>query len=178
MRPLFPSILITLSFCLWAGFIQAQTKSYTIFDTYDTFQQHVSKYSGSTVVVNFWATYCGPCVKELPYFDALQQTYADQNVRVILVNLDFVSQLEQRLKPFLEKHHIKSEIVVLGDQDADIWVPKVSSLWNGELPFTTVLKKGKQGVHPQEFRNYEDLEKWVLPFLDRRTAYTSEGSRP
>lgn len=166
MRPLFPSILTVFICFLLANNLKAQEKAYGLFNTYDEFQTYVTKYSKSTVVINFWATYCGPCVKEIPYFETLQKKYADQNVKVILVNLDFRHQLKERLVPFLEKHSLSTEVVVLADQDADTWIPKVSSSWDGGLPFTTLLKKGAQTNHPQEFQNFEDLEKFVLPFVD------------
>lgn len=165
MRPLFPSIL-TVFICFLAGNLKAQEKAYTLYNTYDEFQSYVNTHSKSTVVINFWATYCGPCVKEIPYFEALQKKYADQNVKVILVDLDFRHQLKDRLIPFLEKHHLSTQVVVLADQDADTWIPKVSSSWDGGLPFTTLLKKDTQTNHPQEFQSFEDLERFVLPFVD------------
>lgn len=173
MRPLFPSI-IGLFICIFcAGNLFAQQGEPKVFDLYEDFESHVREYASSTVVINFWATYCGPCVKEIPYFDSLQQKYANQNVKVILVSLDFRHHIEERLMPFLKKNHLSTEVVVLADQDADSWVSKVSSDWDGGLPFTLVLKQGKKYTHTSEFQNYSDLEKFVTPFIDRKQALAS-----
>ena len=59
-----------------------------------------------TYVVNFWATWCAPCVKELPHFETLQENYPD-SVEVILVSLDFPHQYETKLKPFIQKHQLE-----------------------------------------------------------------------
>jgi thiol-disulfide isomerase/thioredoxin len=164
MRPLFPSIIIFL-ICLAATASKGQNIPYKVFDTYGELNSFVNKYSESTVVVNFWATYCAPCVQEIPYLDSLQKKYADRRLQVILVNLDFRHQLKQRLEPFLEKHHLSAKVVVLADQDADVWIPKVSQDWDGGLPFTMVIKDGKKFIHRQEFSDFEALERFVLPHL-------------
>ena len=56
-----------------------------------------------TYVINFWATWCAPCVKELPYFEEVNKEFKDKNTEVILVSLDFPSQIESKLKPYLKK---------------------------------------------------------------------------
>ena len=56
-----------------------------------------------TYVINFWATWCAPCVKELPYFEEVNKEFKDKNTEVILVSLDFPSQIETKLKPYLKK---------------------------------------------------------------------------
>ena len=54
-------------------------------------------------MINFWATWCAPCVKELPYFEEVNKEFKDKNTEVILVSLDFPSQIESKLKPYLKK---------------------------------------------------------------------------
>ena len=66
-----------------------------------------------TYVVNFWATWCAPCVKELPHFETLQENYPD-SVEVILVSLDFPHQYETKLKPFIQKHQLKIKSCCFG----------------------------------------------------------------
>ena len=56
---------------------------------------------GQTLVINFWATWCAPCVKELPYFEAISEAYNEDDVEVILVSLDFPQHYESKLKPFI-----------------------------------------------------------------------------
>ena len=79
-----------------------------------------------TYVINFWATWCGPCVKELPYFEEVNKQSEDKNTVVILVSLDFPSQIETKLKPYLKRNKIKSRVILLDDSKINTWVPKVS----------------------------------------------------
>ena len=68
--------------------------------SYDNFKAFLEAENDTTYVVNFWATWCKPCVAELPYFEELYQNYKDQKVKLILVSLDFEKQLETKLLPF------------------------------------------------------------------------------
>ncbi|RXW45699.1 redoxin, partial [Enterococcus faecium] len=59
-------------------------------------------------VINFWATWCAPCLKELPYFEQLAEKYKDKPLKVILLSLDFKSKIQSDLVPFVKKQGIKS----------------------------------------------------------------------
>ena len=89
-----------------------------------------------TLVINFWATWCVPCVKELPYFEAATQAYTRDEVEVILVSLDFPDELERRVIPFVEEKTLKSKVILLNDPDANSWIDKVSPKWSGAIPAT------------------------------------------
>jgi thiol-disulfide isomerase/thioredoxin len=58
--------------------------------------------SDTTYVINFWATWCKPCVEEIPHFEKLYATYKNQKVKVIMVSCDFKKQLETRVIPFVQ----------------------------------------------------------------------------
>jgi len=95
-------------------------------------------------VINFWATWCKPCVKELPHFEALNKKYKDKGVEVLLVSLDFPKQYDKKLKPFIVKHNLKSRILVLDDVDMNTWIPKVNKDWDGAIPVTLIYNKEKR----------------------------------
>ncbi|MGJ5643379.1 TlpA family protein disulfide reductase [Formosa sp. S-31] len=116
-------------------------------------------------VVNFWATWCGPCVKELPYFEELPTTYGDKDVEVLLVSLDFVNQYETKLKPFIREHEIQSEVIALNDPDANTWIPKVNADWSGSIPATIIYTKDKREFFEQSF-TYEALEHAIKQFIN------------
>jgi thiol-disulfide isomerase/thioredoxin len=103
-------------------------------------------------VVNFWATWCAPCVRELPYFEKLSKVYDSKNVRFILVSLDFPSEVEKKLKPFLEKNRISLDVALMQDLDYDQWIAKVDPEWYGNLPATLVFNNPKKirVFHPGE----------------------------
>lgn len=119
----------------------------------------------TTYVINFWSTWCAPCVKELPYFEALNQTYSDKKVKVILVSLDFPKQLETKLKPFLAKNNLQSEVLVLTDPDANSWVDKVNPTWSGAIPATVVYKGDKNEFYEKSFETLAELTEIITPFL-------------
>ena len=87
-------------------------------------------------VVNFWATWCPPCVKELPYFQSVAKEYDPSKVKFILVSLDFPSQIEKQLIPFLKKNKIMLDVAVMTDLDYNSWIDKVDASWEGNIPAT------------------------------------------
>ena len=116
-------------------------------------------------VVNFWATWCAPCVKELPHFEALQENYKSKGVEVLLVSLDFPKQYEKKLKPFIVKYNLKSKILVLDDVDMNTWIPKINKDWDGAIPVTIIYNKDKRQFYNQTF-TYNELEKELKQFLN------------
>ena len=115
-------------------------------------------------VVNFWATWCAPCIKELPHFEKLNETYSSQNIEVLLVSLDFPKQYDSKLKPFIQEHKLKSKVVALNDVDTNSWIPKVSEDWSGAIPATLIYNKDKRQFYEQSF-DYEQLESLILQFI-------------
>ena len=132
---------------------------------FEGFQDYLSKKSDKVLVVNFWATWCVPCVKELPYFEEAHQYYADSDVEIILVSLDFSNQLDKRLVPFVDDRNIQSEVIVLDDPDANAWIDKVDPSWSGAIPATMVKHGDKKSFYEQSFHSFEELKSIIQPFL-------------
>jgi thiol-disulfide isomerase/thioredoxin len=108
-------------------------------------------------VVNFWATWCPPCVTELPHFEKLSKEYQGKGVRFILISLDFPSQIETKLIPFLEKNKITAEVKVMTNLDYNSWIDKVDSGWQGNIPVTLFFNNAKKRryFHPSEVTEKE-----------------------
>src|ERR1700754_914852 len=85
------------------------------------------KQSDHPLIVNFWATFCVPCVKEIPYFESTTDHYKDQGVELILVSLDLPAYYPDRITAFAKKSNFTSRIVWLDERDADYFCPKVDS---------------------------------------------------
>lgn len=122
----------------------------------------IEKGADTTYVVNFWATWCAPCVAELHYFTELDTAYAKQKVKVILVSLDFKKDIDTKLVPFIKKRKIKTEVLFLDELRDDEWIPKVDSSWQGNLPATLIRNQSKQfrKFIPRE-TNYPELDSLV-----------------
>ncbi len=131
---------------------------------FDGLKKFLETTSDKTVIVNFWATWCAPCVKELPYFEQLNTNYKDRKVEVILVSLDFPNKYDSNLKPFIVKHQLKSKVVALNDTDANRWIPEISEDWSGAIPATLIYNKDKRQFYEKTF-TYDELETEVKQFL-------------
>jgi thiol-disulfide isomerase/thioredoxin len=142
-----------------------ETKDSVILEVHDF--EGVARYlelkGSKTYVVNFWATWCAPCVKELPYFETLQANYSD-SIEVVLISLDFPHQYETKLKPFIKKQNLKSKIVVLDDPDMNSWIPKVNPQWDGAIPVTLIYNESKRLFYSRTF-SYQELESELKTFF-------------
>ena len=107
--------------------------------------------SDKTFVLNFWATWCSPCIKELPYFEKVNNDFKDKNVKVILVSLDFPSQVESKLIPYLAYNKIKSDVILLDDSKINNWVPKISKKWDGGIPATLIVNSSNYNFYAEPF---------------------------
>ena len=114
-------------------------------------------------VINFWATWCKPCVEELPAFEKLNKQYQNNSVKVILVSLDFPNEIENRVIPFIKKNNLTSNVVAMIDPDQNTWIPKVSEKWTGAIPATLIYSKNKREFYEQSF-TYELLENELKKF--------------
>lgn len=103
-------------------------------------EPQLSKSTDTVYVVNFWATWCAPCVKEFPYFDEAAKKYSGSKVRFLMVSLDFPNQLEKSLKPFVKSRTNRLPVVLLDDPNQNEWINKVSPDWSGALPATLIYK--------------------------------------
>jgi thiol-disulfide isomerase/thioredoxin len=104
----------------------------------------LEKTTDTTYVINFWATWCGPCVSELPGLEQLNAKYVRSKVKVILVSMDFASQLETKVKPFVKKRGLKSEVYLLDEPDYNAWIDKVDNNWSGAIPFTLIINNQRR----------------------------------
>ena len=128
--------------------------------SFDDFEPHLHFSNDTTYVVNFWASWCTPCVKELPAFEKLGQEYKNEKMKVLLVSLDFPKQIDSRLMPFIEKNAIGSEVLVLNDPDANKWIDRVDATWSGSIP-ATLIYNSESRLFREGVYSYDELKEIV-----------------
>ncbi len=124
---------MALSLLSFSGYFE----TFQVLD-FKEFESRLYQDNDTTYIINFWATWCVPCRKELPDFERIGAEYQDNKVKVLLVNLDFPDNLDKTLIPFVQQNNIQSEIVVLDDPDSNFWINRIDSSWNGNIPATLI----------------------------------------
>jgi len=100
--------------------------------------------SDTIYVVNFWATWCKPCVQEMPEFESFYRQNKPALVKIILVSMDFKEDLDKKLVPFLEKNPYSSEVILLDEVNGNDFIDKIHTKWGGAIPATYFTTKNKK----------------------------------
>lgn len=120
---------------------------------YEELKSIIQKEDGKLYVVNFWATWCRPCIEELPHFMEVNELYkSDPNFKMILVSLDNVKAMDTKVKKFIENNHLNVDVYLLDDnKKMNEWIPATDKSWSGAIP-ATVFYKDKKKVHFKELQ--------------------------
>ena len=102
-------------------------------------ESYMSEKTGDILVINFWATFCKPCVAEIPSFIKITDKYKNDQVKLLLVSLDLPSYYPAKIASFAKKHQYKTNIVWLNETDADYFCPKADTSWSGSIPATLMI---------------------------------------
>ncbi|MEL6389375.1 MAG: TlpA disulfide reductase family protein [Bacteroidota bacterium] len=147
----------------FAGYLQAQEViTYHDFNTYNV---ALSKTIGENeaVIVNYWATWCAPCIKELPYFEELSASYPD--VKVLLVSVDFAKDHDKRLIPFIDRKQLSLPVIHMADPKANDWIDRIDPDWSGAIPATLFYSGERKQFVEKEYKTFEELEEEYLTFI-------------
>lgn len=124
----------------------------------------LNRLDDKTYIVNFWATWCKPCLEEMPSFQKTFEEQKPNGVELILVSLDMPSMWEKRLVPYVEKKSLKGEIVILDDPKMNEWIPKIAEDWGGGIPATLIYNKDKRAFYERGF-TYDELNTEIKKFI-------------
>ena len=106
----------------------------------------ISDWQGKILIINFWATWCPPCLKEIPEFIELQREYVDQNVQFIGIAIDKPDLVEDYLS-FTEINYP----ILIAETGGGKLSQKLGNIINA-VPFTVIVNQQSQIVynHPGE----------------------------
>ncbi len=128
---------------------------------FDRIQEILSKQDKNVTVINFWATWCGPCIKELPYFNEVNQSM-DEGLNLYLVSLDFADNLE-RVEEFTEERKLNGSVLLLNNLDYDSWINKIDPAWSGAIPATLFINTSTgERIFVERELTKEEIEKNIL----------------
>ena len=157
IRALFLSLMIVLA-------TQGNTQPIPVWKLADL-KAAIQNANGPTIL-NFWATFCKPCIAELPHFQELANQYKAEGVKLILVSLDLKEAYPQKVALFTKKLKISAPVVFLDESNADEFCPVVDSSWSGSIPATLFInsKTGYRKFYEEEVSK-EKLEGEIKAML-------------
>lgn len=147
-------IIILVSFFILSMFLAIGSKETPIITEtfkvikYPQLEELIAEKSDKLRVFNFWATWCAPCIKEMPHFEKINKD--DPDVELYFISMDDGRKLE-RVTNFIEKRKILAPVYLLDDVDYNTWIDKVNPQWSGAIPATLFVKPdGSRHFHEGE----------------------------
>ncbi len=128
---------------------------------FEQLQNYAANKNNDTLyVVNFWATWCDPCVKELPAFQQESKKYAANKVKIIYVSLNSGKELN-KVQDFVDSHKLGPPVLLLSGDNPNVWINKVDTSWSGAIPATVMYKSGKKVYFREGDFTSESLDKII-----------------
>ncbi len=153
----------SVSYCILLSLFVGLSLSFTVKEkfhsptfkiiTFEEFEVMLNEDSEKLRIFNFWATWCAPCVKEMPYFENVVSQ--DEELELFFISMDD-GRKPERVTNFMEKRNIKSSVYLLNDVDYNKWIDKISEDWSGAIPATLFINKnGSRHFHEGEVTEEE-----------------------
>jgi len=155
------AILLALSLGL-----QAQQGEYQIIKLGDL-EELFSKQDDTVRLFNFWATWCVPCVKELPNFETFNQEIKGTSQLLYLVSLDDLNRSQSKLSNFLKKKNVLSKVMVLDENNPNFYIDRIEPSWTGSIPATLVIGNQTRGFAEREFHSASDIQNWINSIIKK-----------
>jgi len=129
-------------------------------------EKYIQDHPNKVLVINMWATFCKPCVKEIPAFIKLTDQYKKNGVELLLVSLDLPSHYPKKIASFAKKQSFNAPIVWLDETNADYFCPLIDPKWSGSIPATLIIypKTGYRAFFEEEIEAAV-LEKTIIEAL-------------
>lgn len=129
------------------------------------FKHYADSANSELIVINLWATFCKPCVEELPDLIRVSEKY-NGKLKMIFVSLDAEKDYPRKLNRFIKKHHFKFNVVWLDETNADYFCPAFDSAWSGSIPATLFIsKKTNARLFIESEMSADEFEQNIQSFL-------------
>ena len=149
-------------------FIAAHAKGQEIRSVKITELEKIIAKSKTPLIINMWATWCIPCIEELPYFQEEAKMHEKDSVQLLLVSLDFKESFPVGITKFMDKRKITASVVWLDETNADYFCPKIDTKWSGAIP-ATLFVNNKSGYRKfvEEKLSHEKLKEEIKALLEK-----------
>lgn len=128
-------------------------------------QDHINRETDNIKIINFWATWCAPCIKEMPLFEKIGAERKDVEVTFVSLDLDLNPKPETVYR-FIDRKKIQSKVLILDEKDPNVWINQIEKGWSGAIPATIIIngKTGQRKFVEKELHE-GDLEKLIVEIL-------------
>ncbi|MFD3003444.1 TlpA disulfide reductase family protein [Pontibacter toksunensis] len=128
--------------------------------TVDRLNERINQGKDTTYIINFWATWCAPCIKELPHLEKLQQEKRREKLKVLLVSVDAKVRLAKSVLPFIKKRGLQNEVFLLDETDQQVYIDRIDKSWSGAIPATLFVKGKKRKFLEKQFTYHSLLTEY------------------
>jgi thiol-disulfide isomerase/thioredoxin len=149
--------VLLFTFCV-AGMSQ-QVKKVKIGEVED----YIKK-SDHPILVSFWATWCAPCVEEIPWLQEGVENHKKDSVELILVSLDFPNYFPKKINDFIREKKFKATFLWLDETDANMFCPRIDAKWDGTIPVTLFVNNR---IGYRKFMNRPMSDRQVEPEIKK-----------
>lgn len=152
-------ILVKFLLLVFPFLINAQLQTEVSLVKYEDLEKRIAQEKDKFLVVNFWATTCAPCVKELPHFIEINNRFSkNPDFKMLLVSLDMARD-KQKVINFIKNKNLTAEVSILDDiKRMNTWIPRFQKDWEGEIPVTLFYKNGEKIVFNNGEMTLPELE--------------------
>ncbi|WKZ59639.1 MAG: TlpA disulfide reductase family protein [Cyclobacteriaceae bacterium] len=128
-------------------------------------QDHINRETDNIKIINFWATWCAPCIKEMPLFEKIGAERKDVEVTLVSLDLDLNPKPETVYR-FVDRKKLQSKVIILDEKDPNVWINQIEKGWSGAIPATIIIngKTGQRKFVEKELHE-GDLEKLIAEIL-------------
>lgn len=131
-------------------------------------QKLIQERNGKMLLLNFWATWCQPCVEEFPYLVKLSTSHEKNDLEVIGISVDFPDEVESKVVPFLTMHAVPFKVYVAKFDKEEDFINAVDVSWNGAVPATFIYDSlGKKQISLIGERSYDEFKKEIEQLTTR-----------
>ena len=154
-------LLLILGFVLPASVFAQQAEIVKL----KQLQDHINRETDNIKIINFWATWCAPCIKEMPLFEKISAERKDVEVTLVSLDLDLNPKPETVYR-FIDRKKLQSKVLILDEKDPNVWINQIEKGWSGAIPATIIIngKTGQRKFVEKELHE-GDLEKLIAEIL-------------